>query len=337
MKKQLLSFIVTIFLANFVTAQSISFTSATLTTAQVGSTVTVNYQYNSSANAGNIYCAINLLNDWTWVAEVAGAQLNPAPAGTNVTGSFQLAIPTGTTPTANLTGTLNYKINIELKNGNVWLAGAYPPEQINLTAASNPTAISFTSAPLTTAQVGTTIPVSYQYSIPNPGKIYCAIELFNGFTFQSTVAGAFLDPVVAGNNVAGTVNLVIPPGITPTASLASGFNYKIKIELLNATGGYLAGQFPPTEINFTPNLSTSDFDINTISVYPNPSNDFIFVNGIENRTVSQISIVDILGKIVYKSKSINENKIDISNLNTGIYILSITSNNTLDKIKFIKK
>lgn len=337
MKKQLLSIIVTIFLANFVTAQSISFTSATLTTAEIGSTITVNYQYTSTASAGNIYCAINLLNDWTWVSEVAGAQLNPAPAGTNVTGSFQLTIPSGTTPTANLTGTLNYKINIELKNGNVWLAGAYPPEQINLTAPLNPTAISFTSAPLTTAQVGTTIPVSYQYSISNPGKIYCAIELLNGFTYQSTVADAFLDPVVAGNNVAGTVNLVIPPGITPTASLASGFNYKIKIELLNATGGYLAGQFPTAQINFTTNLSTSDFDKNTISVYPNPSNDIIYIKGIENRNISQVSIVDILGKNVFESAEMKGNKIDISNLNTGIYILSITSDNKQEKIKFIKK
>ncbi|MGY8938355.1 MAG: T9SS type A sorting domain-containing protein [Flavobacteriales bacterium] len=122
--------------STFINAQSIEFTSAELTTAEIGSTITVNYKYTIAAD-GYIYSAIELLDDWTWSANVASAELTTAVAGTDVTGSFDLTIPNGTTPTADLTGNLNYKIKIELKqNPTDWLAGVYPATQIDLTAST---------------------------------------------------------------------------------------------------------------------------------------------------------------------------------------------------------
>lgn len=336
MKKTLLSLFITILFSNFVTAQSIVFTSETLTTAAIGTTITVNYEY-TSANDGHIYCGINLLDDWTWISTVVTAELSPAPAGTNVQGSFQITIPVGTVPTANLTGNQNYKINIELKDSNfVWLAGAYPETQINLTGSEIPTAISFTSAPLESAEIGTTIPVDYQYSIPNPGKIYCAIELFDNFTYLSTVAESFLDPVEAGTNIQGTFNFTIPSETVPTENLATGLNYKIKIVLFDSNGEFLAGAYPSTQINFTASLSNTDFENNQIFIYPNPSNDFICLKGAENVSISNVSIIDMFGKKVFTSSQLNNNKIDVSNLNSGIYTLSIASENTQRTVKFVK-
>ena len=127
-------FFIALLASTFINAQSIEFTSDELTTAEIGSTVTVDYKYTIAAD-GYIYCAIELLNDWAWSANVASAELTTAAAGTDVTGSFDLTIPNSTTPTADLTGNLNYKLKIELKqNPNDWLAGAYPATQIDLTA-----------------------------------------------------------------------------------------------------------------------------------------------------------------------------------------------------------
>ena len=95
-------------------AQSITFTS-TLSEAQIGTTVTINYEYTIPSD-GNIYCAINLYNDFTWSAMVADGSLSPAPAGTNVTGSFDFTILPGTTQTADLTSPFNYKLVIELSD-----------------------------------------------------------------------------------------------------------------------------------------------------------------------------------------------------------------------------
>lgn len=196
--------------------------------------------------------------------------------------------------------------------------------------------ITFTSAPLTTAEIGSTITVNYQYSIPANGNIYCAINLYNEFTWTSMVVDGVLSPAPAGTDMTGSFIFTIPNGTTPTSNLTGNFNYKIVIELSNASWNWQAGSYPTDQINFTPNLSTSDFEKDEISVYPNPSNDFIYVKGIENRTISQVSIVDILGKNVFQSAEMNGNKMDISNLNSGIYILSLTSDNIEKKIKFIK-
>ena len=98
-------FFIALFISNFLSAQTIEFTSAELTTAEIGSTITVDYKYTIAAD-GYIYCAIELLDDWAWSANVASAELTTAVAGTDVTGSFDLTIPEGTTPTADLTGNL---------------------------------------------------------------------------------------------------------------------------------------------------------------------------------------------------------------------------------------
>ena len=58
MKTKLL--FIALFISSFLSAQSIEFTSAELTTAEIGSTVKVDYKY-TIATDGYIYCAINLL------------------------------------------------------------------------------------------------------------------------------------------------------------------------------------------------------------------------------------------------------------------------------------
>ncbi len=235
------------FTAPSVAVPTISFTSVPTTTA-VGTVLTVNYNYTALA-AGQIACGISLLNDWSFVSFVGGDSLIPAPAGINVTGSFNILIPTGTIPTASLTGQQNYKINIELKNaGGTWLAGDYPATQLNFTPAPS---ISFTAVP-TTTEVGKVMTVNYKYTAPAAGKIYCGIKLLNDNTYVSFVGGEGLDPAVAGTDVTGSFNITIPDGTTPTASLTGLQNYKINIELRDASDNFIAGDYPATQLNFTP-------------------------------------------------------------------------------------
>ena len=196
--------------------------------------------------------------------------------------------------------------------------------------------ISFTSAELTTAVAGSTVTVNYQYTVPSNGYIYCAINLLNEWTFVSMVASAELNPAVAGTNVSGSFQLTIPQGTTPTANLTGNQNYKISMELKNSNFAWLAGAYPPTQINITAALSTVDFKSDSLSVFPNPTADFIYLNGIDMATISKVSIVDMLGKEVFTSSQLNGDKIDVSNLNSGIYILSISTDNVKKTTKFVK-
>ena len=111
---------------------SVTFTSAMPVSTPVGSVLKVNFKYTAPKEI-SIYSGINLMNVWTWVSFVGG-EGKKFPAGTDIEGSFEIPIPKGTKPTADLKDKMNYKINIEMKSlpDYTWLAGDYPATPLNL-------------------------------------------------------------------------------------------------------------------------------------------------------------------------------------------------------------
>lgn len=57
-----------------------------------------------------------------------------------------------------------------------------------------------------------------------------------------------------------------------------------------------------------------------ISVYPNPANDVLYFNGLNN---SDVSILTSSGKVLIQKSNFSGSAIDISNLTKGVYIVSI--------------
>ncbi len=75
---------------------------------------------------------------------------------------------------------------------------------------------------------------------------------------------------------------------------------------------------------------------NLISIFPNPTNDFINIK-INNNEKSKVSIIDISGKILWTyifNKSI---KLKIKEFHNGLYILKIENNNNLETRKIVIK
>jgi hypothetical protein len=70
-----------------------------------------------------------------------------------------------------------------------------------------------------------------------------------------------------------------------------------------------------------------------IILYPNPSNNYIFINGIDLGKIKTIVITDIQGKVVLKNIPI-QNFIATTTLNKGIYFIKIT---TLNDTNIVKK
>jgi lysophospholipase L1-like esterase len=115
---------------------TVIFTSTMPVSTPIGNVLKVNFKY-TAAKEISIYSGINLMNDWTWVSFVGG-EGKKFPAGTDVEGSFDILIPKGTKPSADLKDKMNYKINIEMKSlpDYTWLAGDYPATPLNLVAPS---------------------------------------------------------------------------------------------------------------------------------------------------------------------------------------------------------
>lgn len=85
----------------------------------------------------------------------------------------------------------------------------------------------------------------------------------------------------------------------------------------------------------TNTLSTPDNSIKTIELYPNPANNFIRLSAID---IADITVVDVLGKTVLTQQNItSETEVNVSELNSGIYFVTIKSNEVSQTIKFVKK
>ena len=82
-------------------------------------------------------------------------------------------------------------------------------------------------------------------------------------------------------------------------------------------------------------LSNDEFSLpsNNYKIYPNPTTTGVFTITSHNNKSEKLEIYDAIGKIVVEAQSITS-KVDVSNLNSGIYIVKITEEN---KVQITKK
>jgi subtilisin family serine protease len=81
------------------------------------------------------------------------------------------------------------------------------------------------------------------------------------------------------------------------------------------------------------NVSEKDF-IKSTSIYPNPANNSI--NIVSKATNLSVEVYNIIGKKVLEIKELKSNRVDVSSLKTGIYILKVKNDSQYKTIKLIK-
>lgn len=97
----------------------------------------------------------------------------------------------------------------------------------------------------------------------------------------------------------------------------------------------LYSQNTPAAIVCAGSLGKNNFDVSSISVYPNPTTGIISISNQDNHVIDKIEIVDILGKTV-SVKPENTSRIDISEMTKGVYIFKIYSGENVSINKIIK-
>ncbi len=323
-----------------ITGDGINYAPPVITTAETGTTATINYKYNSSTTA-SIYSKIERQYGWTAQTPIIADKFVPSlAAGSGLTGFYTLAIPAGATPSEFLNSDLleNYKLILELTNSTGYQGGLYTPFEITQGIAI-PTAVSITSIPLST-EVGTNLVVNYKYTSPSAGgKVAINISKNGGTNASDFISNVIYaeTPTVAGTNVTGTFTLAIPSDTTPKKDLTGNQNYRIKIELYDAASNFLAGNYDNINYNFTTSLGVNDFDYNKLSAYPNPVDTVLKIDNNKELSNPSFRIFNISGQTVQKSKTLNDGGIDVSSLKPGVYMLSVDSDKKSKQIKFIKK
>ena len=83
-------------------------------------------------------------------------------------------------------------------------------------------------------------------------------------------------------------------------------------------------------------LGLSDFDTSSITIYPNPVKNILTISASES--IYEISIFNLIGqKLVSKTNLSSEEKIAVSDLANGWYLLQITIGNRTKTTKFLKQ
>lgn len=82
-------------------------------------------------------------------------------------------------------------------------------------------------------------------------------------------------------------------------------------------------------------LSSETFFKNNFSIYPNPVNNVLNVTMKNEININSVSITDLNGRVILLSNSSNTS-IDVSNLSSGVYFVSIETNEGKGTSKFVK-
>ncbi len=113
------------------------------------------------------------------------------------------------------------------------------------------------------------------------------------------------------------------------------FNYQfytqndlIYLEITNAEGSVA------TFFDFL--LSNNVFSKQHFKIYPNPTSRYINIEAVD-LIINQVQIFDINGKLVFETKSIKNQKINLSHLKSGVYFLELKTVRGLYQHKLIKQ
>jgi len=94
------------------------------------------------------------------------------------------------------------------------------------------------------------------------------------------------------------------------------------------------------EMPFLINENTLSIDnslVSSIAVYPNPVQNFITISNVSDALINRIEITDLNGRLVKSEFSPSDSKINVTDLQTGMYLMKIISDKGFVVKKIIKK
>ena len=129
-----------------------------------------------------------------------------------------------------------------------------------------------------------------------------------------------------------TVDLATSTWATQTIALSSlddAQPFSLRF-LSDATLPYLIDNLKLTGVEKTLSVDSNQLNKNAVSFYPNPASDYITI-----KNAQKISIIDMNGRLVKEANAIE--KVDVSSLVKGIYLVKLVSENNTQISKLIKK
>jgi hypothetical protein len=174
---------------------------------------------------------------------------------------------------------------------------------------------------------------TFHFLIHNTGydpvdiTVHPSNEFFTNFSFYSSGISTTTFPTQPDETVRVTVNATLRPEIEPGTVAWLDINMTIPC---NCNTAMVTFWVTPLDIT----LTEENKDLN-ISIYPNPTTDFVTVDADE---LQSVTLTDINGKTLSSMATKgNSIRLDVSDLKAGVYLLSAKTRSTSSFVKSILK
>ncbi len=185
------------------------------------------------------------------------------------------------------------------------------------------------------------------------GTTYDVEVVYNGFNNPANANESFrvvmLDsksPTAAFSQEIGSASGIVQVGAgvssllpeayasTYTFTPATSGNFHIGLHCNTPGPG---GIFMVFRVNMTVNLNTQDFFANNLKIYPNPTKDVLHLAS-STTLINGIDVTDLNGRIVksFKLNGISQAELNVSDLNSGMYFVSVETDLGKGITKIIK-
>lgn len=169
----------------------------------------------------------------------------------------------------------------------------------------------------------------FSYKVPAGAK-YVAISCVSNDAFVFMVDDLFIGPEETRAFVNYEVYL---DGEKQSQTNEKSFTFTDLINGPHVAGVkaiYSSGESEISTVTFMTNVGIEDIDEYSVKIYPNPVVDIMTIEG----EYSQLEIYNVSGKLIMTANG--ENKLDVSSLAKGVYLIKIANNEKTTTIKFAK-
>ena len=179
----------------------------------------------------------------------------------------------------------------------------------------------------------------------------CNNEIYSFFENNLTQSGIYTHNLRTENGCDSNIilNLTVNPTFNDTinASISDNEAYNFNNQSLTQSGTYTAnftsinGCDSIVVLNLEVNAGLNDMNTLTVlKLFPNPAEEYLEIQTTKVVANSNIKIMDLSNKVLLEqdlSNDLNNTRIDISTLKTGVYIALIQLDKDIYRLKFVKR
>lgn len=200
-----------------------------------------------------------------------------------------------------------------------------------------------------TKTVGTSMSCKYEFDVVAASGSVSTNISFDCLTYSGNTAEI---KVTVGNETPQTFTKPAGVGIGTYAAVLTNITYAGSVTFTTtpthvvfeftdiSLGNEAANTFPQGRLyNFKvtgkQTLATNDFKVNSFQVYPNPVNDSFHINTATNQNIESIDFYTVTGQLAKTMKATDN--YNVSDLNAGLYLVTIKTDKGSETIKMVKQ